>query len=304
MALQIAVRKLVPMRGKGPAVWLVGTSHVGETNYYADLQTLLNGSTVVLYEGVNADVHKRRVRGGNNELALTNPLKDKEAGSGKPEEESIQQTLAHSLGLVFQLDAIDYDRSNFFNSDLSIQEIQKLMVAQGTNATTSVEGGGRGNSSFGYLMQVMDGSSFLGTVMKMGMQFMGSSPKLQAIAKLTLIETLGGLKGELTDVKGLPEDMKQLVKVLIESRNKVVVEDLQAEARKVKNSGSLAVFYGTGHMQDMERRITQTMKYKPAEEIWYTAFAVDTKKAKLSETEIQMVRNMVKWQVDQLQKGE
>ena len=138
----------------------------------------------------------------------------------------------------------------------------------------------------------------------MGMQFIGSSPKLQALAKLTLIETLGGLKGELTEVKGLPEDMKQLVRVLIESRNKVVVEDLQVESKKVPKNGSLAVFYGTGHMQDMERRIRQEMKYKPAEEIWYTAFAVDTKKAKLSEGEIQTVRNLVKWQMDQLQKGE
>ena len=39
----------------------------------------------------------------------------------------MQSTLAHSLGLVFQLDAIDYDRANFLNSDLSIEQIQGIM---------------------------------------------------------------------------------------------------------------------------------------------------------------------------------
>ena len=40
--------------------------------------------------------------------------------SGTNSDYSMQAELAHSLGLVFQLDAINYDRTNFLNSDLSI----------------------------------------------------------------------------------------------------------------------------------------------------------------------------------------
>lgn len=298
VALQIAVRKLVPQSGRGPAIWLVGTSHVGDTAYYQGLQKQLDAQTVVLYEGVNAEAHERRVRGGDKSKATSSA---KSSAGPEKEEDSIQATLAHSLGLVFQLDAIDYDRTNFLNSDLSIQQIQALMMSQATNGAAAGAGKGEGNQSFSYLLQIMDGSSFMGSMMRMGMNFIGSSPKLQAMTKLTLIEMLGQLKGELTEVKGMPEDLKQLVKVLIESRNEVVVEDLQKETKKLKKSGSVAVFYGTGHMPDMEKRITQVLKYKPAEEIWYTAFSVDTKTSGLSESEIQMVQNLVKWQMDQLQ---
>src|SRR5262245_43325779 len=50
--LQIASRRFTPARGKGPAVWLVGASHIGESNYYAALQKQLDAQTLVLYEGV------------------------------------------------------------------------------------------------------------------------------------------------------------------------------------------------------------------------------------------------------------
>jgi hypothetical protein len=308
--LQIAVRKLVPTGQRGPVIWLVGTSHVGEPEYYQELQKHLDAQTLVLYEGINAGAHKRRVR--KNDVTSTpdaegeetqEPTADKNhAGEGP----SMQVTLAKSLGLVFQLDAIDYERTNFLNSDLSIQEIQKLMEGEAKNASSPSEGtegkaGNPSNPSFGYLMQIMDESSFLGSIMKLGMQFIGSSPKLQAMAKLTLIEALGQLKGEFSEMRGMPPDLQQLIKVLIEARNQNVVEDLKTEFNAVPRKGSIAVFYGTGHMEDMQKRIVSELKYRPEREIWLTAFSVDLKKAGLSSSEVQMVRNLVKWQMDQMQ---
>src|SRR5689334_10030492 len=45
-SLQIALRKFVPRSGRGPALWLSGVSHIGETNYYAGLQRHLDTQTV------------------------------------------------------------------------------------------------------------------------------------------------------------------------------------------------------------------------------------------------------------------
>src|SRR5437899_12329227 len=50
--LQIALRKFMPERGRGPAVWLTGVSHLGESNYYAALQRHLDNQTLVLFEGI------------------------------------------------------------------------------------------------------------------------------------------------------------------------------------------------------------------------------------------------------------
>src|SRR5947208_1263927 len=52
IALLIAVRKFVPIRGHGPAVWLAGVCHIGESNYFANLQEYLDAQPLVLYEGI------------------------------------------------------------------------------------------------------------------------------------------------------------------------------------------------------------------------------------------------------------
>src|SRR2546426_8250652 len=51
--LQIAARRFVPARGKGPVIWLTGVSHIGESNYFARLQKHLDAQTVVLFEGIS-----------------------------------------------------------------------------------------------------------------------------------------------------------------------------------------------------------------------------------------------------------
>jgi deoxyribose-phosphate aldolase len=92
------------------------------------------------------------------------------------------------------------------------------------------------------------------------------------------------------------------LKVLIEARNENVINDLKTEIKTVPRRGSIAVFYGTGHMDDMEKRVTSELHYRAAEDIWLTAFGVDLRQADLSPTEVQMMRNLVKWQLDEMQR--
>ena len=298
--LQIAVRKFVPQHRPGPTIWLVGTSHVGDPEYYRTLQAQLDAQTVVLYEGVNAGAHPRHAgdEGGlssptNTEAAVSNAARGSEADPG------IQTTLAKSLGLVFQLDAIDYDRPSFLNSDLSIDEIQQLMQASAPRASAGEQGGG--NNSFSFLLQIMDGRTFLGSLMKIGIQFIGSDPKLREVTRLMLVETLGQISGDLSELHGVSPDLQRLIKVLIQARNQKVIGDVKTEFKQVPPSGSIAIFYGSGHMPDMEKRVVEDLHYRPAEEIWLTAFSADTRKTGLSAAELQMLRNMFQWQMDQLQ---
>jgi hypothetical protein len=62
--LQIVLRKFVPEQEGGPAIWLAGVMHVGEPEYYHALQLFLDKQTVVLYEGINASAHPRRIDSG------------------------------------------------------------------------------------------------------------------------------------------------------------------------------------------------------------------------------------------------
>ena len=120
------------------------------------------------------------------------------------------------------------------------------------------------------------------------------------MAKLTLIETVGGLKGDLSDMREVPDEWKQLLKVLIAARNEHVIGDLKTELTNVPRNGSIAIFYGTGHMDDMERRLERELHYEPAGDKWLTAFSVDLRKSGISPSEAQMTRNMIKWQLEQM----
>jgi hypothetical protein len=294
--LQIAMRKFVPFRRGGPTIWLASVMHVGEQDYYRALQQFLETQTVVLYEGINPDAHPHHVheaaaRGGPAPIRAAAP-------SGGDGGYSMQSTLAHSLGLVFQLEAIDYDRANFLNSDLSISQIQRIMAGSRPLAAPGQQGGN--NSSFDTLLQIMDGSSFLGSLFKIGLQIIATSPKMQAVAKLTMIEAIGRLKGDMSDVQGLPPDWKQLIKVLIQARNKNLMADLEMELKKVPRSGSISVFYGAGHMDDLEKHVTGDLHYRPIEDNWLTAISVDMRKSGLSLTEAQFLRSFIQGQVEQM----
>jgi hypothetical protein len=297
--LQIALRKFVPAHQRGPAIWLAGTMHVGEPAYYHEVQKFLDKQTVVLYEGVNTGSHKNHVPGVkvDSETQPSPPPEMSSTNAGF----SMQSQLARSLGLVFQLDAIDYDRTNFLNSDLSILQIQRLMLDDPTAELAQPGEPTRSNPTFDALLQIMDGSSFLGSMFKLGIQFIGANPKLQALTKLTLIEAVGQLKGDFSSLRGVPPDLKKLLDVLIQARNENVIKDLKTEVKLVPKKGSIAVFYGTGHMDDMEKRLTSELDYRPTDDIWLTAFAVDMRTADVSPGEVQMMRNLVKWQMGEMQ---
>lgn len=294
--LQIALRKFVPAQEAGPAVWLAGVMHVGEPAYYHALQHFLDAQTVVLYEGIDPEARPRQAH--EAKAAATNDPGRAAPSAGTNGGYSLQATLARSLGLVFQLEAVDYERANFLNSDLSVPQIERLMAGAGPPAAPSQAGGT--NASFDVLVQIMDGSSFLGSLVKIGMQFVAASPSLQAVVKLTLIEAVGRLKGDLSEMQTLPPEWKHLVKVLIEARNQHLLADLNAQLKKTPPSGSIAVFYGAGHMDDLEKHLTGDLHYHADREIWLSAFTVDLRQSGLSPEEIQWLRDLIQGEMDQI----
>lgn len=281
VALQIAVRRFGPAKGRGPVVWLSGASHIGESNYFVSLQRHLDGQALVLFEGV----------GGKDKKMRFNP----------DDEVSIQHTMAESLGLVFQLSAINYDRPHFHNSDLTIAQLQRLLAGEAATEQPGAGKGGGAGEEFQQLMQVMDGSSFLGTILHAGLKLIGSSPKLQALTKVMLIEILGQLKGDMAQLKGVPPEIQRLLEVIIRERNKVVFEDLKKELRSARPPRSISVFYGAGHMADLEKSLREELNYRPLDELWLTALTVNTRAAGLSDFELQTMRSVIQWQMQALQ---
>jgi hypothetical protein len=343
--LQVAARKYTPVTGVGPAVWLIAASHLGETNYYQALQKQLATHGLVLFEGVGFKT-KHELEQGEKESGNTqehhqdnvtesrpigdSPIKSTGGKNKASGMSSLQANLAKALGLVFQLEAIDYEQPNFQNSDLSIPQIQRLMdglppgsteptpedpaplagadpsTKTDASAPASSDGPSAGetpedsNKEFNQLLGIMNGSSFLGSIANIGVRLISSSPQLQAVTKLTLIETLGRLKGDISQMRGVPPGIRKLMEVLISERNKVVIQDLRKELRKPHPPSSIAVFYGAGHMNDLEGRVKRELHYQPGEEVWLTAISLDIKAAGLDPAQVEMIQSMIKLQMDQM----
>lgn len=305
--LQVAVRKLVPTNGVGPVIWLTGASHIGETNYYALLQKHLDAQALVLFEGIHARGKTGTANAAVAEKTTTSspPPAKKEAPAPEPaakagERTSLQKDLAESLGLVFQLEAINYARTNFRNSDLSVQELRELMDKDDEPAAPDSPKEKRKNEAFETLLKAMEGNSLFGTLLKAGFKLVGGNPKLQAMTKLALIEALGSIRGDLSRMKSLPEDMQRLMEVLIQTRNDAVLKDLRAELKRAAPPASISVFYGAGHMDDLERRVRREFGYRAESDLWLPAFTVDYVKAGLSVIEATLLRTMVQRQMQEL----
>src|SRR6185503_13223223 len=98
----------------------------------------------------------------------------------------IQKQLSDALGLTFQLDAIDYRRPNFVNSDLPVEgvkkEVEERAVATGDETKT--------NETFNMLMQAIQGSGQGADMLKPMMAFLTSTPEMRETTRLMLIEVL------------------------------------------------------------------------------------------------------------------
>lgn len=275
VALEVAIRSLTPARQNAPRVWLVGVTHIGSAEYYRALQEFLDQQSVVLFEGVGAT---------NRDFQLA------------PGEYSLQDAMARALGLEFQLHAVQYDRPHFRNSDLNAAQISRHFG--GAMEEDAGDGEGRPPANeFGALVQVMQGTGFLGGLAKLTVSLISVSPRLQAATKLALIETMGAMPADLAATPGLTPAMQRLLKVLIEERNRVVIADTRRALRERPRPQSVAIFYGAGHMHDLEVRLREELRLRPGEERWLTAFEVVPRRSGISKTELDFMRRLVRQQV-------
>jgi hypothetical protein len=281
LALQVAVRQFVPQHGRGPVVWLTGVSHLGDSNYYAGLQRLLDAQTVVFFEGISdqpsSDPHERGA-------ARPRPAQETERSS-------LQASLAASMGLVFQLEAIDYARPQFRNSDLTISELREILKTY-----QPAPGEASAGERFEGVLQLMQGSSFLDSLLQAGLRFLSISPKLRALGRLMLIDVIGDLQGDLERLPNLPPDMKQLLEVLLQRRNEKVIAELKSSLKTMQPKDTVAIFYGVGHMPDLELRLRRDLNYRPGPQLWLTAFEVNPAQAGVTTAEQEMLRKLVQQQ--------
>ncbi len=166
-------------------------------------------------------------------------------------------TLANALETDTQLAAIDYDRPNWWPSDMSSEQLRRRLQERGVrNSVVDLVSAGDG-LQLG-LIRVL-----LGMVSK--------SPEF----KRTVIKMLGSA-GEQTRGAGLNA---QEMAVILDERNEVVVARLRELLAAGTAAGtaprSIAVFYGAAHMPGIGASLEREFGMVPVESMWFTAMSAD-----------------------------
>jgi hypothetical protein len=213
------------------------------------------------------------------------PLSPQELGRS---EDGIQSQLASALGLKFQLDAIDYNRPDWRNSDMSVTELQRAF--------------GNDNESSEQLFGMLGGQGVGASLAKFVLGMIGSNPQMGAMAKLLMIEMVANADQLMEQAQDSAPGIGGMMKVLVHDRNDVVFRDLTETLEVEKNVKSIALFYGAGHMGDMQSRLEE-MGYVAGEENWLTAITVRAKDTGLPPEGVaktrEMLRKVMKMQLDQ-----
>ncbi len=204
------------------------------------------------------------------------------------EGDNLQSELAGALGLEFQLDGIDYDRPQFRCSDMSMDQLQRALLAEG------IDMGPLDGSMAGSLLPGRIAVVFLRLVRTFDIFFDGV---LADALKVMLIELF-------SDEAFLEQSIRQFgegfERVLIDQRNQIVIDDLRAIVEHERGVKSVAIFYGAAHMPDLAERLSKQLGYQPDGEQWFTAFEVDLTESVMSPAQIQSLRIMIRRQLSMM----
>ena len=215
------------------------------------------------------------------------------AAPSKPQPMNLQQQLADALGLQFQLNAIDSSKPNWRNSDMAADEVEARIAAAGGDADA--------------LFSMLDGSSMMSKLAGFVLMFVKASPQMAATTKLMLLEAMTNADkiGEdaAPGAKGPMAQMNAMMKVIVKDRNVVVLDDLKKIIATEPNIKSVAIFYGAGHMNDLEQHLVADLGYKFDSEQWFPAMSVNPAAAGLKAKDVQQMRAMIKRQLEAQMKG-
>ena len=249
LALETSIVRLVPQGNEHPglAVDLISAVHVADKGYYEALNKRFADYDVVLYELVAPEgtvVPKGGLERNRNALS------------------AVQNAMKDLLALEYQLSGVDYTAKNFVHADFSPDEFSKSMEAKGESFWTIFFR----LMAAGMVQQASNPEKANELDLLMAMFDSDRALKLKRI----MADQFSDMGLIVTAFNG-PEGS-----TLITERNKAALKVLAKEIEAGKKK--IAIFYGGGHMPDMEPRAIADFHLKRDNQQWLEAWNLRDKK--------------------------
>lgn len=200
-------------------------------------------------------------------------------------DDGIQAKLADALGLSFQLTEMNSTKANWRNSDLAIEEVQERL--------------GEGNAAADAFFKMLEGGGITGRLVGIMLGFIKANPQMAFAMKMMMVEMLANADETLrSQARAGGMDLEKMMKVIINDRNEAVFEDLRKVLETEPNLRSIAIFYGAGHLPDMEQRLLG-MGYRFDRDEWFTAIDLDLSRQPGGAAQATQMRQMVRRMMEQ-----
>jgi hypothetical protein len=236
LSLDVAITTYVGRNAAGDEVKLdlVGVIHIADKGYYQRLNKQFENYDAVLYELVAP----KNVRPEPGSAGLYSPL-------------------ASMLDLADQIAVVDYTKKNFIHADMTGAEMAESMKKR-DESWLKLIGKAIGHS----IATGSDPGAGSSDIVLLANLFTSSSPALAW--KRTLAPQFGDLDRSMAFLDG-PDGS-----TIVTERNKVALKVLAEQLKTGKRR--LAIFYGAGHLPDMEKRLVGDFKFKRGEQTWLAAW--------------------------------
>ncbi len=230
--------------GQKVNVDLIGAVHIGEKEYYQKLNKRFEQYDSLLYELV-APEGTIIPKGGRDEDAegIINPVA------------AIQKGMQVATGLQFQLDHIDYTKANFVHADMSPEEFAQSMqeneesiggyALRAIGQGLAMQASGKGDKSLSMMMALF------------------SRNKTMRIRR-AMAEQIHDMESGMIIFEGKNGS------TIIDHRNAKCMEILRREIEAGKTN--IGIFYGAGHLADMEKRMLVDFSAKRGGQYWLPAW--------------------------------
>ena len=249
LSLQTAITTYRP-EGRGDLrVDLVGAVHVGDKEYYQQLNREFEKYDAVLYELVAPQ-------------GTVVPKGGRRGGGGNPVS-MLQDMTKNMLNLASQMEEVDYTKRNFVHADMSPAEMQESLAKRGeTPVTVALD-------TLSEMMkqqnlrqqQAVENNEPLQQFAEDPFSLL-FDPQRDTKLKLMMAEQFATMG---TDALG-----NTMNRVLVEDRNKAAMRVFSREL--TKGSKRIAIFYGAAHLPDFEKRLEEDFGLKRAETKWVNAW--------------------------------
>ena len=230
---------------------LVGAVHVGDKEYYAELNDIFKRYGAVLYELVAEEGAKPNTKTGKNESqsALS----------------SLQSGMGSVLALDFQLAHIDYSAKNMVHADLNPLEFAQRV------------------SDRGDLLQMIYRAMILG-VKKSGGEAQNEELKMQGRVMGAFFASDPALSLKRVLVVEMMNQLDEGIWV-ISGDGSAIITDRNAAALKVLNrelkngKKKIAIFYGAAHLPELAKSLEKEFNMKYVGTDWVVAWDLTKEKS-------------------------